>query len=413
MSGGSQYPYSQAPIAAYPARPGILTAIAVASIVLASIGLLVNFVGLLFANQVSRFAAHRVTAAQTVANTPPPPAPASGEFVAQDGLSANQRQIVIQGLSQVRPLSDARQQQLEGLLADAGRKVIRLSPDNLTSDRIAAYVTDERDMPDASGGAPDDLFTLGSGRLQISDHSAVFFPENSPSGIRSQGGSYTDAAGTHLASMQINAVVDRVQSLCNQAMNSAQVNSLEGELQMPGQTLITPSLSVAQAAGQVQSAQLYGQTVVVTTDHGTMSLGPNGESQMGWVNFSAQQAMWRMPTVARTDATLLMLETMVSFLASGFLLVSGIVLLRFSPWGRWLHLGYAVGKIGLGVLSCYAIYTVAMQLNATAADASATAMAWMLIVGATELVYPVILLIVMNLSSVRQFLAVQTVGRIY
>jgi hypothetical protein len=41
------------------------------------------------------------------------------------------------------------------------------------------------------------------------------------------------------------------------------------------------------------------------------------------------------------------------------------------------------------------------------------AFAWMMIMGATGLVYPVVLLIVMNLRSVREFLSAPTVSRIF
>jgi len=125
------------------------------------------------------------------------------------------------------------------------------------------------------------------------------------------------------------------------------------------------------------------------------------------------QANATPPRVARTDATLLMLETLVSFAAAGFLLACGVMLLRNSPLSRWMLLGYSIGKLLLVGLSCYAIYSVAMALNLTDPDAASTAMAWMLIVGATGAIYPIVLLIVMNLPFVREFLATPTVARIY
>ncbi len=392
-------------------RPGILTAVGVFSIIVASIALLVNLWGLGFANMVSRIAVRRTPAAPV---STLPPAPVHSEYIAPNGLSAGQRQIVIAGLSQVRPLSLARQKQVDGLLADVGQQVILLSADNLTTDRIVAYVTDVRSIPNGSGGPPDDLFILGSGRLQVSDDNAVFFPQNSPSGIRSQGGSYTDSSGTHLASDQIAAVVDRVQSLCGQdhAMNDAQVSSLESELEMPSQTLVAPSPSVAEAAAQVQSVQtLSDGTIAVTTAGGSMSFGPTGRMFAGIIAIS--QTMWTPPVVARRDATLLVLDALLSFVAAGFLLACGIMVLKNSPISRWMHLGYAIGKIPLVALSCFAIYQVAMALDARSPDAQSTANTWMMIAGMPGIVYPIVLLIVMNLRSVREFLGTPTVARIF
>ncbi|HEX4055551.1 MAG TPA: hypothetical protein VHX86_14900 [Tepidisphaeraceae bacterium] len=394
-------------------RPGILTAVGVFSIIVASTALLVDLGSLGFANAVSHFAVRRTPAA-TINSAPPPLTPAHAEYVAPNGLSASQRQIVIAGLSQVRPLSIARQKQVDGLLADAGQQVIGLSPDNLTTDRVVAYVTDVRNFPNASGGPPDDLFILGSGRLQVSDENAVFFAQNSPSGIRSHGGSFTDSSGTHLASEQIAAVVDRVQSLCGQgqAMNSAQINALQSELELPSQTLITPSASVAEAAAQVQSVRALGDgTIAVTTGNSSMSFGPRGRMVPGVIAIS--QTIWTPPMVAKRDATLLVLDTFLSFVAAGFLLACGVMVLRNSPISRWMHLGYAIGKIPLVALSCFAIYQVAMALNARSPDAESTANAWMMIVGMPGIVYPIVLLIVMNLRSVREFLGTPTVARIF
>jgi hypothetical protein len=399
----------------YVSRPGILTAVGVGSIIIASISLIVDCGGLTFANLVSKLT---VGATQSSAlNSAPPPlaSPAAGaEYVAADGLSAEQRKIVIAGLVQARAISDVRQRQVDGLLADVGQQVIQLSADNLTTDRVAAYVTEVRSIPSGSGGPPDDLFILGSGRLQVSDESAVFFAGDSPSGIRSHGGSYTDASGTHLASGQVAAVVDRVQSLCakGQGMNEPQWKSLEAELESPSQSLIAASPSVAEAAAQVQSVQAFGDgTIAVTMNGGSMSFGPTGQMIPGVMAIS--QTKWAPPVVARRDTSLLVLDAVLSLAAAGYLMACGIVLLRNSAVSRWMMLGYAIGKILLGVLSCYSIYHVALGLSARSPDSASTAFAWMMIVGVAGFAFPVLLLIVMNLRSVREFLSAPTVARIF
>jgi hypothetical protein len=294
--------------------------------------------------------------------------------------------------------------------------VIRISPDSLTTDRVVSYVTDVRNMPSGSGGPPDDMFILGSGRLQLTDGSAVFFPDNSPSPIRSGGGSYTDSSGqTHLASAQIAGVVDRVKSLCTQSMSDAQVNALEAELESPTQSMITPSASVAEAAAQISSVQTLGDgTIAVTTAGTTMSFGPMGQVNPGLMPASAMAGPWgRRPTVQRRDATLLLLDAILSFVAAGFLLACGIVLLRNLPMSRWMYYAFGIGKILLVILSCYAVYTVAMELSAQSPDSQSTAMAWMLITALPGVILPVVVLIVMSLRGVKEFLGTPTVGRIF
>jgi hypothetical protein len=399
----------------YVSRPGILTAVGVSSIIIASVSLLVNCGGFTFANLVSKLTTGvRQNSALRSAPLPLAAPAASAEYVAADGFSSEQRKVVIAGLAQARAISDVRQRQIDGLLADVGQQVIQLSADNLTTDRVAAYVTEVRSIPNGSGGPPDDLFILGSGRLQVSDESAVFFAGDNPSGMRSHGGSYTDASGTHLASVQIAAVVDRVRSLCakGQEMNDPQLKSLEAELESPSQTLIVPSLSVAEAAAQVKTVQTFGDgTIAVTTNGGSMSFGPTGQAVPGVTAIS--QTKWAPPVVARRDTSLLVLDAVLSLAAAGYLMACGIMLLRNSAVSRWMMLGYAIGKILLGVLSCYSIYQVALGLSARSPDSESTALAWMMIVGATGFVFPVVLLIVMNLRSVREFLGAPTVTRIF
>jgi hypothetical protein len=78
-----------------------------------------------------------------------------------------------------------------------------------------------------------------------------------------------------------------------------------------------------------------------------------------------------------------------------------------------MHLGYAGVKVVLAGLSCYAVYTVAIELNASSQDVRSTALTWMLIVAAVGFVYPVVLVITMSLKPVREFLEAATVARIF
>ena len=152
----------------------------------------------------------------------------------------------------------------------------------------------------------------------------------------------------------------------------------------------------------------------MTTKNGSMSFAPTGQSFPGVMAVGAMRGNWLMGTpVPRKNTTLLMLDALLSFLAAGFLLACGIMTLRNLPPSRWMHLGYAAGKIVLVGLSCYVIYTVAFAMDANVPDARSTALAWMVIVGAVGAIYPIVLLITMNLKSVREFLGTATVARIF
>jgi hypothetical protein len=412
----------------YVSRPGILTSLAIISIIVASVSMLVDFGDLFFSKIVLQFSSRTnasAVATQNVTAMLPPTGvthTAGSEYVAPQGLSSAQRRIVIDGLEQVRSISADREKELDGLLADVGQSVIRISPDYLTTDRVAAYVTDTRNIPSGSGGAPDDMFILGSGRLQLTDRGAIFFPENSPSPIRSGGGSYTDSAGLqHLASTQIAAVVERVKSLATQPLTDAQISGLEGALQAPGQTIIAPSDSVAEAAAQVISVQILPDgTAAVTTSSTTMSFGPDGQMYPGVMSATQMQGPWGPgrrtgPRVDRRDATLLFLDAILSFLGAGFLLACAIMLLRNSAISRWMYIAYGAAKILMVILSCYAVYSVAQEIALAngSPDPGATATAWMLITALPAAALPIAILVVMNLKATREFLGTPVVGRIF
>jgi hypothetical protein len=398
-------------VLAYTARPGVVTAVSVFSIILASVGILVNLGGLVYAMQFQKFSS-RVTVPAPPAVVTPPPAPvaAPSEYIAPDGLSAHDRRIVIEGLSQVQPLSDARRQQIDALLADAGVYVIHLSGDSLTPDRVAANVSGVKQLPDSNGGEPQDVFILGTGRLQVSDRTAVFFKNGEISGIRTKGGSFNG----HIGSGQINAIVEQVQSLCNHAMDDAQVQALAGQLQSGDQKLITPTASVAEAVQQVQSAQVLPDgTVAITTQTDTVSFGPKGEVFPGITQASVFSQPKILPlNIARRDTTLMNLDCLLGLLISAFLLTIGIMLTRNSALARKLHLGYAVFKLLLVALTCYSWYMVWNEVinnpNNPQPDPNAP-FAVMCIFGLPGAIYPIILLIVLNLRSVRQFFAAPVV----
>jgi hypothetical protein len=396
------------------ARPAILTAVGVLSIVIGALGLLANLEAMLQAYVFTIVAAR--TASMAVAHPAPLPVNSSKvEYIAPNGLSSAQRQVVIAGLSQVREMTKARKDRLDALLADAGAKILNFPADSMTPDSIAANVTSSMSMPSATGDAPDDIFVLATGRLQISDATAVFFPEGNPSGIRSEGGSITDATGTHLAAVQISAIVDRIQSLTNNALNSTQISQLESELQASTQKIITPANSVAEAVGQVRSAQILSDlTVGITTDSDAVSIGPNGEVMPGIMPIAGFQQN-KGPPIHLTHGTagLMQAESFLSFGAAAFLLVSGIMTVKNSSASRRLLLLFVGVKLALFTLAAYLAYAVFKGLEGDSGTRISNIVLYGFGLAIGGLIYAVALGIVMNLQSVRDFYKAPVVGHVY
>jgi hypothetical protein len=381
-----------------PGRPGILTAVAILDLVLASLAMPCNFSQMMMTNIVSRFVT--INRHATLVTPPGAPTPA-GEFIAPNGLSASQRQLVLDALARARPVSAARREQLDAILADTGRQIIHLSPEYLTAERLDSYVTETR------SGPAGDVFVLGSGTLTVDDHSATFTAQEDGSSISVRDGNCIDPSGTHLGALQIASVIDRVRKLSNNKLTSAQSARLATELRIPGQGLITSNAP----ATQVVSAQIQPDgSIAITTTGGSFTASANGSQYSSSTgigsNFSYTSSSTTagtngspFPGVSRSAVVLLGLDALAGVVFAIALLVLGILLLKNWQRSRQFHLIYAVGKLLLLPITMWAVW----QLN------SSRSTLWLL-VGA---VYPIALLIVMNTPTVRQYFAVKPIGQVY
>jgi len=101
-------------------RPGLVTAIGVTSIVLASLGIFGGGVLSLWMMIVVSFAS-AMSRVAVPAPLPPPPIVVplkTQELVGDHGMASDQRRIVLDGLSQVRPLTDQRRRRMFPTVGD-------------------------------------------------------------------------------------------------------------------------------------------------------------------------------------------------------------------------------------------------------------------------------------------------------
>jgi hypothetical protein len=373
-------------------RPGILTTVAIFDIILASLGF---FCGL--GVMLTRVAA------------PPPPAPVAiapsitskplpaGEYVAPDGFSAAQRQVVIDALVRAHPISAARRGQLDAILADDGKQIIRLSPDYLTADRLSSYITEVRSNPDPDRGPLIDVFVLGSGSLSLKDQSAVFAPDGQNASIIVRDGVCSEGTRTRLDALQIGAVVAQVQKLCNNAMTVAQMYGLATALRVSGQSLIVPS---SPAAAQVRSALVQPDgSIQISTAGGEFHASADG------MNFGTYSYNYSSPTtfgtpsqLSKGDIIFRIVDWLIAILNVAVLLILGILLLRNWPRSRQAHLIYAVVKLAAMFLMAWFAYEVDVG--------------WETFLLALAVIYPIVLLIVMNGASVREYYEKPAFGRV-
>jgi hypothetical protein len=171
------------------ARPGIITAVGVMSIIIGCISGLMSlstvFSTLMF------FAMSKMPIPGPMTVTPPGAVTAgSGGSVTVGGIPATaddsadamaeaQRRIVVDTLAGMSGLDEQRQKQLELLLSVSGQKVFPFG-DRITPQLIRSNVTERGTLPPSpGGGAGATYFLVGTGRLEVYDDHAVFRPDGS------------------------------------------------------------------------------------------------------------------------------------------------------------------------------------------------------------------------------------------
>ena len=439
-------------------RPGLITAVAVMSIVIASLSGLASLVsglqaaGYYMMSIVTSSAAAAQARTKAVTMAPPvvvgpgrvrQPGQAGVMEVGPQGMAPPQRQAAVAALTKRQPLTPSSKRQLDAILAAAGNSF------------GVDEVTEAGMMPQtAKGDPPQAYFVTRAGRLEVSHDRATFFPSNGsqivrvsapppgPEGPGADGAATAEPAAEEgvdvsitaepdagavvgvptsapatgpaatlpvsaaLSTIEAQAVVQQAQSLSGNTLNAAQVATLQSLLTGVGQQLVQPGAS--QGAVVLAFTQADGSVVMQFADGGSLTIGAQG-------NVVSMVAAPIIPTFSFTPWAIgLQLVVAIASLALAvFLLVTGIMTLRQSPRGRRLHLIYACIKIPLAIAAGVASAQVARDFAAAmaampgGAAAAAGAGGWSLFSGVIPVIlgcaYPIALLIVLNLKPVREY----------
>lgn len=354
-------------------RPGVIAAIGVISIVVASLSILtsgftslINF-GFLMAAQNSRAFSASPASSKTTTSlmtstktggittynysvgggsggiTTGSPAPIT-EMLGDKGVVAADRRIIIDGLTEVRPLTEARQRQFDELLAENGKDITPFTGSSLTSSRVAANVSDSGRFPTAAGGSDGpDYFVLGQGRVEVTDDHAVFFPADGGAAIRTvaeavpEGNDSATAASTAksnaLPPAQIRSALRRVKQLGGR-LNKSQTQALTQTLQNPGEQFIIATTDGSDPATEISAASTFadGSVFIQTLHNGmtsTITFDPTGSVTSSMSN-TYSSATSGMPQFSLLTALLAMIGSILNLVLGVYLLICGILILRQS-----------------------------------------------------------------------------------
>ena len=411
-------------------RPGIVTALAVFSIIVACLGVLGSVVAGLastgFLVTAERVVPMLLTAAANppvgmTTTTPPPPVTApAGPVVGPNGMDEAQRLVVINGLLYLQPLSPERQAQVDAILATAGKKIFPPGPEAggpaATPQGIAATVQDSGEMFTArQDQVGPHYFVTPTGRLVVHDTRAVFEPDDGSSAVRSSVGGPVQG----LTPEQVQSVIDQAKEAGKAAgvlVGAAHESSLRILLSDPTQTLVPTH----RLTGAVKSVSGAGGAVTIQFGGGPVSLGPQGEV----LPAGPATAAAGPPKVSRVAFGGVLIAAGLGFALAVYLLIAAVLLLRRSPRSRRMHLTYAWMQLAVtvvaGALFWWMVRDFSGQVTAAveaATPAGATPVsvltgmpwgrmsAWGLAFAALGCVYPIVLLIVMRTRTIRHYFA--------
>jgi len=442
------------------ARPGILTAVGVTSIIVAGVCLLAGLIGSIWAFGTYRTAQVVATqnssanaksnAAAPVAVLPTPEA-LEDESAALRAARNNRRTSLIELLQVIRPMSPSVRQQIDGMLARYAERIIPqplLTAPEVSTQDLREVIEKMGSLPPSQPGDSEGTFfqLRGTGLLEAYSNRAVFKPTDGSGALRSTGPATTAEEDAAVAVQQAGIAradsrqTSRPQPLPPPAppgnggnpgqihpsgLTEAQVQQIAAKAHAASQNKLNAAqMSAVQQALRSQTPPLV-QSQMAYSPVRIALVNPDGSATIGFsdgtlvVDASGQIAQTltnslHSVTLDPIGLTLMIGEAIASLLLAALLLVSGILLLRSSSIAARLHWVYALLKLPLAVLGGVAFAWVMQDLmsgigrlsgggDGGSAGAAGIAMA----IGIAGVIYPIVLIIVFSTGTVREFYATE------
>jgi hypothetical protein len=393
----------------YPQRPGVVTAMGV-------IGIVVSILSMLSAPGIAMFAATSLLTIQFQRQIGPagdammyPLIPDTVVISAPDGVDAQRASFVVDALNSTRPLTPTRANHIRSLAMLHGKKLFPFGAEGMTVLRMKANVTESGPVL-AGVGRTGDYYVTGTGRIEVTDQSAIFRPDDGPT-VRS-GDVIADRS---LSEEQIDALLQRTEAMGRLSLTAAQASTIRRLLRDPQQSVITrrdeSANSIAPdfyAAGPMQDNGVWFRTdksqVRITAD-GTETL-LNAIAPMPGTNpMTGQpaQSIWSQMVLVFQCISLGLAITM---------LVWAIGLLRGKPSARRLAVIWAILKlpvvvVGSVMLGLMVAEWFGMFRGAPGSNVSPQGAGWAVAItgGLIGLVWPIMVLVLANRRSVKDWVA--------
>jgi hypothetical protein len=400
------------------ARPGMISAIGVTSLVVASISLLGGFI-MLMINMV--FSSMARVMPSPVPSVPAMIAPGPAELLGPNGTAAADRALIVDGLGQVRPLRELQKQQFDELLAEEGKSILPLSGPGITPEQVIANVTRSGHL--SGGGEATDYFVLGDGRLELTDDRAVFFPNNGQPSIRAKAIDIPAGSGGVLQPDQIRSAIRAIDRTNGANIKSAQARALVKTLEGPGQQLVAPTSDGSDPANEITAASTdpADGSLTLTTHHGTTdssitmdrfgaitsssTTSATTTSYSMSVTSTAGTFRPARPSFNRNASQWLSFLSVLQLTLAVYLLICGIFMLRHGSFvGRRMHWIYVGFKLPIAIATAAVAWWLwnGFFTQAASNPTSGTTAAmpfWFVLPPAIGMIYPVVLLFVLGMNK--------------
>jgi hypothetical protein len=397
-------------------RPGIISFLGIIAIVIASLSMLACFVGgmMTLAFMIQRQAMKAMTATSSVTVSSSSTGGGNTRIVTRvgtgtaqqspgqartlstseyptgpRGIAEPQRLIVEEALSRSRRLSTDQNKRVDQLLAKSGKDIF---PFGIATNTMQSAINDAGTL--TGGTSIANYYLLGSGKLEIYDDRAIFFPsDGQPVRVHADDPN-EDETSNALSQKQIDEFVKTVESQANAKLTPQQITALRNELSDPNQMLVLPG-SINSPIGVSMSSQ----GALQLTARSYLEIDPAGN-----VMNSTQMVMRTMSrsTVRPTAGVMTLLDTLFSGALAIYLLVVGILVLRQNHRGRGLQLVFAVLKLPVAVLAAIGWIWTFHDLSGKAMSFEARAF-WFAVLLLIGIAYPLFLLIALNTRAVREY----------
>lgn len=393
----------------YPQRPGIVTAMGV-------IGIIVSVLSMLSAPVLAMMAFSSLVTISfqrqlgspgdammypLVSDTPTIQAP--------DGLDAQKARFVVEALNRKRPLTPTRANHIRSLAMLHGKMLFPFSAEAMTVLRLEANVLESGPLL-AGVGKPGDYYVTGAGRIEVTDQSAIFRPDAGPT-LRS-GDVIVDRS---LSEQQIDGLLVRVESIGSLKLNDAQASTIRRLFRDPQQSVISRPQPPDAPSGipLTQAGPMQDEGVWFKTDKSQVRLARDGTETL--LNTLAPVPGTNTVTGQPARSIWSQMVLVCQFISLGLaitMMIWSIGLLRGKPSAKRLAVIWALLKLPVVIISSVMLALMVVEwmgMFPTPPGQAAPPMTvgWLtgVIGGILGVAWPIAVLIGVNRSSVKQWVA--------